>query len=93
MNGSMKAMPPTFFKENITAIATKFTWIIHTSFEIIRPFFHKAFVILNILLPPLSTILYTNVVKLRLDFRACDEQYKETLNHDNASAEFVITET
>jgi hypothetical protein len=41
----------------------KFTWMIQTSFAIMRLFFHKVCTIFNILLPTLKKMLYTGVVK------------------------------
>jgi hypothetical protein len=47
MRSSMKVMPPIFFSGNVTAIKLKFTWTIHTTFAIMRLFFHKVSVIFN----------------------------------------------
>jgi hypothetical protein len=41
-SGDMKIMSPILFSENVTAITTTFTWIIHTSSAIIRPFFPQS---------------------------------------------------
>jgi hypothetical protein len=56
-------MPPVFFSGNVIAITLKFTWMVHTSFAIMRPFWHKVFIIFNTLLPMLSKKLHTTVVK------------------------------
>jgi hypothetical protein len=61
-SGSMKVMPPIFFSENVIAVAMKFTWMIHISFEIMRLFFHKV-AIFNMLLPTLKKVLHTIIVK------------------------------
>jgi hypothetical protein len=45
--GNIKLTPPIFFPENVTAITMEFTWMIHTSFAIIRLFFHKISIIFN----------------------------------------------
>jgi hypothetical protein len=61
--GQYESNASDFFSENVIAITIKFTWIIHTSFAIIRLFLHRVSVIFNTLLPVLSKTLYTNVVK------------------------------
>jgi hypothetical protein len=38
----VQKMPPVFFSENLIAVNMKFTWIIHTSFAIIRLFFPQS---------------------------------------------------
>jgi hypothetical protein len=53
----------TSFSENLTAITTKFSWMIHTSFAVMMLFFHKVSVIFNTVLPTSSTKLYTIVAK------------------------------
>jgi hypothetical protein len=58
-----KVMPTIFFSENIIAAIVKLMWMIHTSFTIMRLFFHRVFIIFNTLLPTLSKTLYTSVVK------------------------------
>jgi hypothetical protein len=63
MTDGTKAMAPIYFSENIIAITVKFTWMIHTSFAIMRLFFHRVSVIFNTLLPTFSKTLYTTVVK------------------------------
>jgi hypothetical protein len=59
--GSTKGMPPICFSENATAIKMKSTWMIHTSFAVMKPFFHKVSIIFNTFLP-----MYTNVKFLAL---------------------------
>jgi hypothetical protein len=62
--GRYKSNAFNFFSENVTAIRITFTWKIHTSFAMMRLFFHKVFVLFNILLPTLSkTMVNINVVK------------------------------
>jgi hypothetical protein len=56
-------MPPVFFSENVIAITMKVTLMIHTPFATMRLFFHKVCIIFCTLLPMLSKILYTSVVK------------------------------
>jgi hypothetical protein len=63
MRGGMKVMLPFSFSENVIAITTKFTQMIHTSFAIIRLFFHKVSTIFNTPLPMLSKTLHTNTIK------------------------------
>jgi hypothetical protein len=63
MRGSTKVKSPIFSPENVISVTVKFTWMIHTTFAIIRLFFYKVFTIFNIILPPLSKILHTSVVK------------------------------
>jgi hypothetical protein len=58
-----ETMPPIFFSQNVIAVTTKFTWMNLIHFAIMRPFFHKVFVIFDTLLPKLSTMLYAKVVK------------------------------
>jgi hypothetical protein len=58
-----EVMTPVFLSENVIAITVKFTWVIHTSFAIMRLFFHRVSIIFNTLLPLLSKMLYTGVVK------------------------------
>jgi hypothetical protein len=42
MRANTKVMPPIFFpSENVIAKTLKFTWMIHTSFAVMRPFFHR----------------------------------------------------
>jgi hypothetical protein len=53
----------SFFSENASAITMEFTWMFHTSFAIMRLFFHKASIIFNTLLPTLSKMLHTHVIK------------------------------
>jgi hypothetical protein len=52
-----------FFSENVIAITVTFTWMIHVSFAIMRLFSHKVSVIFIMLLPMLSKILCTSIVK------------------------------
>jgi hypothetical protein len=54
---------PHFISKNVNAITMKFTWIIHTSFAIMRLFFQKVFVIFNVLFPTLIKTLHNNAVK------------------------------
>jgi hypothetical protein len=56
-------MPPIFVSENVIAVTVKFTWMIHTSFEIMRILFHRVCAVFNTLLPTLNKTLYTSVVK------------------------------
>jgi hypothetical protein len=57
-----KIMPPIFL-EILIAITVKFTWMICTSFAIMRPFSYKVFIIYNTILPTLSKMLYASTVK------------------------------
>jgi hypothetical protein len=64
VRGDMKVVPLiSFSSENIIALTTKFTQMFHTPPAIMRLFFHKVFIIFNTLLPMLSKMLYTGVVK------------------------------
>jgi hypothetical protein len=60
----MKVLLPFLFSENVIVITLKFTWIIHTSFAVMRLFFHRVFVIFKTLLPTLTKMPYTSVVIL-----------------------------
>jgi hypothetical protein len=42
----------------------KFTWMIRTSFAIMRLYFHKVFILFSTFLPVLSNTLYNSAVKL-----------------------------
>jgi hypothetical protein len=63
MRGGTKVMPSIFSSENVIATTMKFTWMIHTSFAIMRQFFHKVTIIFNTLLPTSNKMLYTSAVK------------------------------
>jgi hypothetical protein len=52
------------YSEKLIVIIMKFTWTIHTSFAIMRLFFHKVSVIFNTPLPTLSKTLYISAVKI-----------------------------
>jgi hypothetical protein len=52
--GIWEVMSATFFVENIIAITVEFTWVIHTSFAIMRLLFHKVTFIFNTILPTLN---------------------------------------
>jgi hypothetical protein len=56
-----------FFSENINAITMTFTWIIHTSFAIMRLFFHKTPIITE---PDISNIIIKNATLKTLTTRA-----------------------
>jgi hypothetical protein len=53
----------SFFSVDVIVITMEFTWMIYTSVAVMRLFFHKVSVIFNTLLPTLSKMLYTSVVK------------------------------
>jgi hypothetical protein len=38
--GQYESNASSFFSENVTAITTKFTWMIHTSLTVMSLFFH-----------------------------------------------------
>jgi hypothetical protein len=72
----------------------KFTYMIYTSFSIIRLFFNEVSVIFNTLLPRQGKTLYTNVVNFLLNSEhITNGTRKLQTNCDNASVEFIQTET
>jgi hypothetical protein len=73
--GRYRSSAYRFFPESVIATGIKFTWVTHKYFAIIRLFFHKVSVILNTLLPTLSTALCTSVNIPCLDFGALDENF------------------
>jgi hypothetical protein len=63
MRGSIKVKPPTFFLRKCNCNKNKIYMDDLCILAIMRLFFHKVSFIFNALLPVLSKILYTNVVK------------------------------
>jgi hypothetical protein len=76
---STTVMPPVFFSENVLAITVKFTWVIHTCFAAVRLFFHKIIFIFDTLLPALSKMLHTSVVKFPHNCRRCMNYHYKVL--------------
>jgi hypothetical protein len=95
IRGSTKVMLPIFFSENVIVVTVKFTWMIHTHFAIMRLFFCTVFITFNAVLPTLSKMLYTSVVK----FPALTSENimsgtrKLQTYCNNAFIEFVLTDT
>jgi hypothetical protein len=61
--GGVRITASDFFSENVIAITMTFTWMIHTSFAITKPFFLRVSVLFNTILLTLSKMLYTSAVK------------------------------
>jgi hypothetical protein len=65
MKDGTKIMSAISFSENVIAIITmKPAWMIHTYFAAMRIFFNKVSITFNTLLPMLSKMLYSRIVKL-----------------------------
>jgi hypothetical protein len=66
-----------------------FTWMIYTTFAIMRLFFHKVCVIFNMLLPTLSKMLYISVLRSCHDLTAHHENFVSICSHLQSSIQLM----